>query len=243
MMGVYADIDSIPYVGPVRSARHYYVSLSEGLNAIYTHFGGSPAAYNYISQYGVDDVDGQYATDAFYQDTWRAQTYGREHSFFIDGASIREQAESEGISLEGDFTLSLTSIPTRWLSLPAVRRTTFLSPSRGRITRSFSTTKRPGFMKSTATASPTSTPILKRRSPIQTSLSCTRPSRPTGTAPSGGSWTFPSVTGGTSPPAAGRRSAGARAALRTLFTLTGSSGDPLTVNVGKDLYLHHRREL
>ena len=104
MMGVYADIDSIPYVGPVRSARHYYVSLSEGLNAIYTHFGGSPAAYNYISQYGVDDVDGQYATDAFYQDTWRAQTYGREHSFFIDGASIREQAESEGISLEGNFT-------------------------------------------------------------------------------------------------------------------------------------------
>lgn len=104
MMGVYADIDSIPYVGPVRSARHYYVSLSEGLNAIYTHFGGSPAAYNYISQYGVDDVDGQYATSIFYQDTWRAQTYGREHSFFIDGPSIRSQAESEGISLEGDFT-------------------------------------------------------------------------------------------------------------------------------------------
>ena len=104
MMGVYADIDQIPYVGPVRSARHYYVSLSEGLNAIYTHFGGSPAAYNYISQYGVDDVDGQYATGIFYQDTWRAQTYGREHSFFIDGPSIRAQAESEGISLDGDFT-------------------------------------------------------------------------------------------------------------------------------------------
>ena len=104
MMGVYADIDSIPYVGPVRSARHYYVSLAEGLNAIYTHFGGSPAAYNYISQYGVDDIDGMYAEGIFYQDTWRAQTYGREHSFFIDGASIRQQAESEGISLEGDWT-------------------------------------------------------------------------------------------------------------------------------------------
>lgn len=103
MMGVYADIDQIPYVGPVRSARHYYVSFSEGLNAIYTHFGGSPTAYNYISDYGVDDVDGQYCTSAFYQDTWRAQTYGREHSFFIDGATIREQAESEGIELEGEY--------------------------------------------------------------------------------------------------------------------------------------------
>lgn len=103
MMGVYADIDQIPYVGPVRSARHYYVSFSEGLNALYTHFGGSPTAYDYISSYGVDDVDGQYCTSAFYQDTWRAQTYGREHSFFIDGETIRAQAESEGISLEGEY--------------------------------------------------------------------------------------------------------------------------------------------
>lgn len=103
MMGVYADIDQIPYVGPVRSARHYYVSFSEGLNALYTHFGGSPTAYDYISSYGVDDVDGQYCTSAFYKDTWRAQTYGREHSFFIDGETIRAQAESEGISLEGEY--------------------------------------------------------------------------------------------------------------------------------------------
>ncbi len=102
LMAAYADIDAIPYVGPVRSARHYYVSLSEGLNAIYTHFGGSPAAYTYISQYGVDDVDGKYCTSAFYQDTWRAQTYGREHSFFIDGATIRAQAESKGIDLTGE---------------------------------------------------------------------------------------------------------------------------------------------
>ena len=102
MMAVYADIDQIPYVGPVRSARHYYVAFSEGLNAIYTHFGGSPVAYNYISQYGVDDVDGQYCTSAFYQDTWRAQTYGREHSFFIDGETIRAQAENKGIDLTGE---------------------------------------------------------------------------------------------------------------------------------------------
>ena len=117
MMGVYADVDSIPYVGPVRSARHYYVELSEGLNALFVHFGGSPTAYNYISQYGVDDVDGKYCTSAFYQDTWRAETYGREHSFFIDGATIREQAEANGESLEGeyeslfDFSYDETVIP------------------------------------------------------------------------------------------------------------------------------------
>ncbi len=103
MMAVYADIDAIPYVGPVRSARHYYVSFSEGLNALYTHFGGSPVAYDYIKQYGVDDVDGQYCTSAFYQDTWRAQTYGREHSFFIDGETIRAQAEGKGIDLSGEY--------------------------------------------------------------------------------------------------------------------------------------------
>ena len=239
MMGVYADIDSIPYVGPVRSARHYYVSLSEGLNAIYTHFGGSPAAYNYISQYGVDDVDGQYATDAFYQDTWRAQTYGRNTASLLTALRFGNRLNRRAFRWKGILPPSLTSIPTRWLSLPAVRRTTFLSPSRGRITRSFSTTKRPGFMKSTATASPTSTPTLKRRSPIQTSLSCIQPFPPTATAPSGGSWTYPPVTGGTSPPAAGRRSAGGEGRRRGPSYPHRFFRRPSHRQRRQDLYLHH----
>ena len=46
-------------------------------------------------------MDGKYS-NIFYQDSWRAQNRGREHSFFIDGESIKSQALDNGETLEGD---------------------------------------------------------------------------------------------------------------------------------------------
>ena len=103
LMAVYADPYDIPYVGPVRSARHYYISIALPMNALYVHFGGSPAAYQYISQYGVDDVDGMYTqSGVFYQDMDRAAAVGREHSFFINGESILSVLEGKGVDIQGE---------------------------------------------------------------------------------------------------------------------------------------------
>lgn len=102
LMAVYANPDEIPYVGPVRSVRHYYVAMALPYDPIFVHFGGSPAGYSYIADLGVDDVDGMNYTSAFYQDTWRAAQYGREHSFFIDGENIAAVAEKRGYETEGE---------------------------------------------------------------------------------------------------------------------------------------------
>lgn len=79
MMWVYADVEKIPEkVGPVRSARHDYVELARGMNAIFVHWGGSNGAkygltlgYQTIRNLGVNNIDGMNGT-YFFRDTTRA---------------------------------------------------------------------------------------------------------------------------------------------------------------------------
>ena len=168
MMGVYADIDQIPYVGPVRSARHYYVSFSEGLNAIYTHFGGSPTAYDYISSYAVDDVDGQYCTSAFYQDTWRAQTYaGNTASLSMVQLSVSRLSRKESVWRVNISRCSIFRM-MKCLSRTAEQRTMFSFRFPARITPSSSTMIRPAYTPNTATVRNISMQIPKRPSPLKT---------------------------------------------------------------------------
>lgn len=83
MMALFADQDHMPYVGPVRSVRHYYIDLALPYDPVFVHFGGSPAGYERIKKTGIPDIDGMSYTSSFYQDKQRAQSKGREHSFFI----------------------------------------------------------------------------------------------------------------------------------------------------------------
>lgn len=108
LMALFADPDSIPYVGPVRSARHYYVSMLAPYDPVYVHFGGSPAGKEFISALGIDNVDGLVYSNSFYQDSWRAQNRGREHSFFIDGETIAEIAGKRGYETEASIKPLLT---------------------------------------------------------------------------------------------------------------------------------------
>jgi hypothetical protein len=45
-------------IGPVRSARDYFIDYAVEYDAIYVHFGGSPAAYKYIKKLKWNDIDG-----------------------------------------------------------------------------------------------------------------------------------------------------------------------------------------
>lgn len=62
MMWIYADVTKVPKVGPVRSARHDYVEIAYGMNAIFAHWGGSKPAYallKTLANKGYLDVDGK----------------------------------------------------------------------------------------------------------------------------------------------------------------------------------------
>lgn len=50
-----ADVDKI---GPVRSARHYFIDYAMENDAIYVHFGQSPQAQSDIKKFSIDDING-----------------------------------------------------------------------------------------------------------------------------------------------------------------------------------------
>lgn len=93
MMWIYADAEDIPEkVGPTRSARHDFVEIAAGLNAIYIHWGGSgrannTLAYGAINKYDIDHIDGMtYSGTYFFRDTTR--NVSSEHRGYTKGSSI-----------------------------------------------------------------------------------------------------------------------------------------------------------
>ncbi|MDG5785943.1 DUF3048 domain-containing protein [Evansella sp. AB-P1] len=53
-------------IGPLRSARAYYVHLNRGFDAIYAHFGGSPGGVELAGSDYVDNIDGRFYEGRFF---------------------------------------------------------------------------------------------------------------------------------------------------------------------------------
>lgn len=49
---------SLEKIGPVRSARHYFIDYAMENDAIYVHFGQSPQAQSDIKKYSINDING-----------------------------------------------------------------------------------------------------------------------------------------------------------------------------------------
>lgn len=90
--------DTIPAeVGPVRSARQYYVEWASEWNAMYVHSGGSPQAIQTLSAKG----SGQwvYNADEFRwggRYLWRVTDRVPPHTVYTDGSRLRELADRLG---------------------------------------------------------------------------------------------------------------------------------------------------
>ena len=57
LMALFKGID-LDKIGPVRSARHYFIDYAMENDAIYVHFGQSPQAQSDIKKYSIDDING-----------------------------------------------------------------------------------------------------------------------------------------------------------------------------------------
>lgn len=96
LMGLYQELESVDTLGPVRSARDYYVSLAFGHDAIYVHAGGSPQAYDALQDWGmsyIDFVNGPYG-EMCWRDPARRKNAGFEHSLLTSGQNILSQMPS-----------------------------------------------------------------------------------------------------------------------------------------------------
>lgn len=59
-------------IGPVRSARPYYVDWAHGWDLVYAHVGGSPEALELITELGVQDLNEFYNGSTFWRSTHRS---------------------------------------------------------------------------------------------------------------------------------------------------------------------------
>lgn len=93
MLLMYSDASRIPEkVGPIRSARHYFVDLAEGFDGIFVHFGYSPKAKSQIANHNVDNINGL-VDNYFYRDSSRGVS--SEHTSYTTNEAIKKAIESK----------------------------------------------------------------------------------------------------------------------------------------------------
>lgn len=86
LMGIFQDYKNIPKLGPVRSARHYYVDYANEYDAIYAHFGQTKYAVSEMEALNTDELSGLSAMGSvvYYRDNSRVAP----HNAYTDGKKI-----------------------------------------------------------------------------------------------------------------------------------------------------------
>ena len=126
MLAVFQDIRGVGEIGPVRSARSYFLDAVQGHDAIFVHAGGSPQAYADIRNRGIPNIDGVLGSGReFYRDPERSRRAGSEHSMMttdelLAGHGFRDAHEpgfSTGLAFLDDATpdgLPATNLTVRF---------------------------------------------------------------------------------------------------------------------------------
>jgi len=97
-LAIFSNKIDIDAVGPVRSARPYFVDLSADLRALYVHCGGSPEALNDIKSASIYDLNEFYNTDYF----WRSSKNNREapHNILISSENWQKYLNDYDLNID-----------------------------------------------------------------------------------------------------------------------------------------------
>ncbi|MDD4476665.1 MAG: DUF3048 domain-containing protein [Patescibacteria group bacterium] len=97
-LALFADGDEVEKIGPVRSARPYYLDwLSEYGDALYMHCGGSPDALKRIKEQKIFDANEFYWGD-FY---WREKNQTAPHNIYTRSENWKKIWENYGDEKDG----------------------------------------------------------------------------------------------------------------------------------------------
>lgn len=80
-------------IGPVRSARHYFLDYAMENDAIYTHFGWSPQAQSDITKYSINNINGITESESAF---WRVKDKSSPHNVMTSTEAILKIAKSKG---------------------------------------------------------------------------------------------------------------------------------------------------
>ena len=79
-------------IGPIRSARHYFIDYVMENDAIYTHFGWSPLAKSDISSFDIDNINGIVESSSTF---WRVKDKNSPHNAVTSTEAILKVAKEK----------------------------------------------------------------------------------------------------------------------------------------------------
>ncbi|MGM0378576.1 MAG: DUF3048 domain-containing protein [Bacillota bacterium] len=87
-------------IGPVRSARPYFIKKALELGSFYVHVGGSPQAFKDIDRFNVKDID---AMASGYNTFWRKNHKNIPHNMYTSSNAILKEADRKKYSLDNNI--------------------------------------------------------------------------------------------------------------------------------------------
>lgn len=87
-------------IGPIRSARPYFVTKALEFDAVYVHVGGSEQAKSDIKSLKIADIDGLSSSAKVF---WRKTHKKTPHNLYSTIEILRETQESRGYNLTGKY--------------------------------------------------------------------------------------------------------------------------------------------
>lgn len=113
ILAVFSDVNKIPTLGSLRSARKYYLSLASSHNAIFAHFGGEGDALNYIKQNNLNTLNflalsstrdpKNNPNSTSYRDPERIGKVPYEHTAFTSGHRLQRAIEYKKIKTDANI--------------------------------------------------------------------------------------------------------------------------------------------
>jgi len=91
-------------VGPIRSARPYFINRALEYDGLYVHVGGSPQAFNDLSKLKVADIDGLSAGRNIF---WRRSHKKIPHNMYSTLNAIRKDADRKKYRVEPEFDVPI----------------------------------------------------------------------------------------------------------------------------------------
>lgn len=100
LMALFKGAD-VSKIGPVRSARHYFLDYALENGAIYVHYGWSPQAESDIKSLGVNNINGITESEKSF---WRIKQKNSPHNVLTSTKDIKTIAEKKNYRTTGETT-------------------------------------------------------------------------------------------------------------------------------------------
>ena len=99
-LAVYTTADNLKEIGPVRSARPYFVDWADELSSMFVHAGGSPEALKQIPSTDIIDLNQIAGDHAFF---WRHKDFAAPHNLFTSTQLITLAQRDKQVAEQGTY--------------------------------------------------------------------------------------------------------------------------------------------